>query len=261
MENEEEAVRLEMKTDFASLHRQALWAGLQNGMTVADIGCGSGKTSFYLKNIVGPKGNVLGIDASEERIAHARLNYKVPGLNFCCRDVLESLDEVGEFDFIWIRFLLEYHRTKSFDIVRDTSRLLKPGGILCLIDLDYNCLSHFGLSKRLEKAVHEIIGSLEQYGDFDPFAGRKLYSYLYDMGFQDIDVNVAPHHLIFGELNDVDAFNWTKKVEIAAARSGYPFSEYEGGFQEFLEEFRSCFFNPRRFTYTPVISCRGRKPL
>ena len=29
--------------------------------------------------------------------------------------------------------------------------VLKPGAILCLIDLDYNCLTHFEMPERLEK--------------------------------------------------------------------------------------------------------------
>jgi ubiquinone/menaquinone biosynthesis C-methylase UbiE len=260
MENQQEALRLDMKTDFNSLHRQAVWAGLKQGMSVADIGCGSGITSSFLKEIVGPTGKVTGIDASEERIAHARQKYEVPGLTFCRRDARESLDDVGQFDFIWMRFFLEYHRTKSFDIVRSASRLLKPGGILCLIDLDYNSLSHFGLSEKLEKTLHEVMNSLELNSDFDPFVGRKLYSYLYDMGYQEIDVDVAAHHLIFGPLKEVDAFNWMKKAEVAAERSGHLFADYAGGLQGFLEEFRAFFSDPRRFTYTPIISCRGRKP-
>ena len=74
-------------------------------------------------------------------------------------------------------------------------------------------------------------------------------------------MNLAPHHLIFGTLNEIDAFNWTKKVEAAVKKLGYEFKEYKGGSEEFIEEFKQFFANPRRFTYTPVISCKGRKAL
>ncbi|MBW2100511.1 MAG: methyltransferase type 11, partial [Deltaproteobacteria bacterium] len=43
--------------------------------------------------------------------------------------------------------------------------------------------------------------------------------------------------------------------------SGHRFDEYEGGYEEFFEEFKRFFADPRRFTYTPVISCRGCKPV
>ena len=74
------------------------------------------------------------------------------------------------------------------------------------------------------------------------------------------DVTIAAHHLIFGELSEIDAFNWKKKIEIAGKLSEYPFAEYEGRYEEFCREFTSCFSDPRRFTYTPAICCRGRKP-
>ena len=260
MEHPEEAARLDMKTDRSSVSRQAQWAGIRPGMRVADIGCGSGKTTAYLHRLIQPCGEVIGVDASASRISHAIEHYGADGVEFACRDMYEPLDDLGEFDFIWVRFVLEYHSLRSRDIVTNLTRMLKPEGILCLIDLDNNCLSHFGLSDKLESTVCGIINTLEKDFDFDPYAGRKLYSYLYDLGYQDIAVDAAAHHLIYGELDEIDAYNWEKKVEIAAKKSGYRFDEYAGGFDEFVEEFRSFFADPQRFTYTPIISCRGRKP-
>jgi SAM-dependent methyltransferase len=260
MENDEEIVRLEIKTDIAVVRRQACWAGIQAGMRVADIGCGPGKTSRALWDLAGPAGEVIGIDIAPQRVAYATEKYAVPGLRFEHRNAIKPLDDMGPFDFVWVRFLLEYHRSRSYRIVQNLSRVIKPGGILCLIDLDYNCLNHFGHTERLAGALRGVIERVEQYADFDPYVGIKLYSYLYDMKYDDIDVTMAPHHLIFGELNEVDAFNWTKKVEVAAKNSGYAFEEYPGGYAEFFEEFKTFFADPRRFTYTPVIACRGRKP-
>jgi SAM-dependent methyltransferase len=259
MENDEEARRLDLKTDAKSVIRQAAWAGLQPGMRVADIGCGSGLTTSLLHKQIQPEGEIIGIDFSATRICFARDHYGRQGIDFVCGDIGESLNALGEFDFIWVRFLLEYYLSQSADIVNNLFDALKPGGILCLIDLDYNCLSHFGLSSRLEKSINGIMDTLEKDSDFDPYAGRKLYSYLYDLGCRDIDVDLSYHHLIYGELNDTDAYNWTKKLEVAAKKSGYRFEEYPGGYEEFSTEFKRFFSDPRRFTYTPIISCRGTK--
>ena len=56
MESQEESIRLDRKTDPKLIERHALWAGLKPGMRVADLGCGPGKTTFYLNKIVQPKG-------------------------------------------------------------------------------------------------------------------------------------------------------------------------------------------------------------
>ena len=54
MESHREIDRLEQKTGFDSVRDQALWAGLVPGMRVADIGCGSGRTTSFLKELTGP---------------------------------------------------------------------------------------------------------------------------------------------------------------------------------------------------------------
>ena len=260
MESADEVIRLDLKTDNEVTGKQAHWAGIQPGMRVADIGCGSGKTTSKLFELVQPGGSALGIDIAPQRVSFAQANYGRAGLEYECADAQKALEHFGSFDFVWVRFLLEYYRTGSREMVANISRLLKPGGILCLTDLDHNCLSHYGLSPRMERTIQEIMSGLEEKANFDPYAGRKLYSYLYDLGFVDIDVEVAGHHVIYGELKDSDAFNWLKKVEVAPQKIGYQFNGYENGYDEFLTEFREFFRNPRRFTYSPIISCRGRKP-
>ena len=261
MESDEESLRLDLKTDEKTVQKQAVWAGIKPGMRVADLACGSGKTTFCLQKLVQPDGEVVGVDYSEKRLIYAMKHYSGAGIEFICRNISMPLDDLGKFDFIWIRFILEYSRSKSFDIVKNISGILKPGGILCLMDLDYNCLRHFGHSKRLERTICGIMSILEKDADFDPYAGIKLYSYLYDLGYQDIDVDISPHHLIFGRLKEKDAYNWTMKVEVAARNSGYGFEEYGGNYKEFFKELESFLADPRRFIYTPLISCRGRKPL
>jgi len=103
------------------------------------------------------------------------------------------------------------------------------------------------------------MNTLEDRFNFDPHVGIKLYAFLYDLGYQDIDVNVTTHNLIFGELKDTDYFNFAKKVEIAAKLSDYQFKGFKDGYEGFLKEFNDYISDRRRFTYTPLISCRGIK--
>jgi len=260
MESSEEAIRLHVKTAPEVVSQQALWAGILPGMRVADIGCGAGITSSILKKNVGPEGEVVGIDFARSRYTYATENFADEGLSFVCQDVREPLESLGSFDFIFVRFVLEYYLAESFDIVKNIVKILKSGGIICLIDLDYNCLSHYGIPRRLETTINDIMGKLQEKGNFDPYVGRKLYSYLYDLQFDNIAVSVSSHHNIYGKLKDSDEFNWFKKVEVAPKKINYDFKDYEGGYKEFVKEFEESFKNPRRFTYTPIISCRGVKP-
>ena len=260
MESDDEAVRLDVKTDPAAVEKQALWAGIEPGMRVADLGCGAGITTFHLNGLIQPDGLTVGVDIAEQRVAYAKSNYAANGIEYFVGDIREPLNDIGSFDFIWVRFVLEYYLNGSFEIVKNIINNLKPGGILCLVDLDCNCLRNYGLSPRLEKAMVEIMKNLEDRFNFDPYVGIKLYSYLFDLDFEEIEVSVTPHNLIYGDLRDDQAYNWTKKVEIAAKNSGCRFDDYSGGYPEFFAEFKEFFSSKRRFSYTPLIACRGRKP-
>lgn len=261
MEHAEENDRLEKKTDPERLWDQAQWCGVKPGLRLLDLGCGPGKTTALLHEMIQPGGSILGLDASPERIAHARKCYgDRPGIQFAVHDIREPLDGQEKFDGIWARFILEYYRKEGAEIVRNMAQNLKPGGSLYLIDLDYNCLSHYELSPAMAKIVPEIVRRLEEIHNFDAYAGRKLYAHLFDLGFEDIRIAVTAHHVIYGESNDVDSYNWTKKIEVVAPRLGDLFETYPGGYEGFNADFRSFFHDPRRFTYTPLIMCRGRKP-
>jgi len=261
MESDAESLRLELKTDESKVMQQAGWAGLKQGMRVADLGCGPGRTTAVLNRMVQPAGRCTGIDFSPERIEYATAHYKQEeGIDFLCRDIREPLADLGMFDFVWVRFVLEYYRAESTELITNILKILKPGGILCLVDLDNNCLNHYGIPPRLERTVTSLMEALQTRANFDPFIGRKLYSYLYDFGLNEIEVDVAGHHVIYGELKESDAFNWLKKVEIAPRRINFSFDEYENGYEEFVHEFKNFFADPRRFTYSPLVICRGIKP-
>ena len=127
-----------------------------------------------------------------------------------------------------------------------------------MIDLDHNCLNHYGIPQRLNKTILDISTELQNKANFDPFAGRKLYSFLYDLNFKNILVDIKAHHNIYGELKERDEFNFLKKIEIAPQKIKFHFSEYNN-YSDFIEESRKSFRDKRRFTYTPIILCKGEK--
>ena len=260
MESPDEALRLDLKADSGILQKHAIWAGIKPGMRVADLGCGPGKTTYYLNKLVQPNGSALGIDISPQRYNYAQSNYQDKGLEFKLYDIRKPLEQFGLFDFVWVRFVLEHFRKNSFEIVKNIISILKPGGILCLVDLDFNCLIHYGIPTKLEQALFGLMKLLEENANFDPYVGRKFYSFLYDLDFKEIDVNITTHHLIFGELKDIEEKNWLYKIDVAAQKSGYKFTEFSGGFDEFKSQFIIFFRDKRRLTYTPIILVRGCKP-
>lgn len=262
MEHAEEALRLDIKTDPEAVRDQARLCGIERGARVLDVGCGSGKTTSILHDIVAPEGEVIGVDYSEARLRYARKHFgHRKGFNFYLADFTKPMEALGEFDFIWVRFILEYFLKEAMAIVDNLTCNLKPDGRLCLLDLDHNSLNHYPLPQAMETILKAMMARLARDYNFDPYAGRKLYSYLYDLGYRDIRVYMVPHHLIYGPLQPQDAFNWTRKLEISASRTRDLFESYPGDVAGFFEDMRRIFEDPRRFTYTPLIICTGKRPL
>ncbi len=261
MENSQEATRLATKTNEDAVRKQAAWLGIKPGSRVLDMGCGSGKTTSILHDIVQPGGEVIGIDFSEERIAYARENFGgKEGIDFQVMDFTKPIEGLGEFDFIWIKFVLEYFLKETPAIIRSISSLLKADGQLCVLDLDYNCLSHHEMPAPMADVFKNMMNISEERFNFDPYLGRKLYSYFYDADYREIDMHMEAHHLIYGELQPHDEFNWLTKVQQASRKIPELFENYDGGYQAFESDFMAFFKNPRRFTYTPLIICKGQRP-
>lgn len=262
MESEEETIRLEVKTDPDALRKQAIWCGVKPGMRILDVACGPGKTTSLLHEMIQPGGSIVGIDFSEKRIDYAKDNYgKKASIDFHVRDFRQPLLDLGKFDLVWVRFVLEYYRNESLQIVGNLKNVVNPGGSLCLLDLDYNCLSHFELSEDMEKILPKIMKYIDEKYNFDTYIGRKLYSFLYDNGFENIKAEIIAHNLFYGNILEKDIYNLSKKIEIAAQKASDIVQTYQGGYVKFKKDINDFFNDKKRFSYSPLILCKGINPI
>ncbi len=261
MESEEEEIRLELKTDPRAVIEQAHWCGVNKGKKVLDAGCGPGIVTSLLAQLTDCL--IVGLDYSSKRLSYAKKHYGQKGrIEFILHDLRDELPFREEFDLVWVRFVLEYNKSSLRKIVENLKDVLRPGGSLCLLDLDNNCLAHYPLPDKLKHALHKIMSFLEEKHDFDPYVGRKLYTLMHEAGFEGIKMDMRPHHLIYGDVSQGDMFNWTKKVEMAIQKAPFIIEDnYPAGPEGFFSDFQEFFNDPRRFTYTPLIMCKGIKPL
>jgi len=112
-------------------------AGLQPGMRVLDVGCGSGDVSFLAARVVGPGGSVTGIDRSPESVAMATTRANAAGLanvRFQTADAASfALDEPVD---ALIGRLVTMYWPDAGAVVRNLARSVKPGGIITFQDYD-----------------------------------------------------------------------------------------------------------------------------
>lgn len=110
---------------------------LLEGCRVLDLGCGSGRDVYALAQLVGPTGEVVGVDMTEEQLAVAKRHQKFHSDAFGYDNVrflqgyIEQLDELdldpASFDVIVSNCVVNLSPGKD-DVLRGVHRLLKDGG-------------------------------------------------------------------------------------------------------------------------------------
>ncbi|MEB3245396.1 MAG: bifunctional demethylmenaquinone methyltransferase/2-methoxy-6-polyprenyl-1,4-benzoquinol methylase UbiE [Vampirovibrionales bacterium] len=106
----------------------------QPGQTVLDICTGTGDLAGELLRLVGPKGQVVGIDFSSQMLAVAQARFAgQPNVRFIQADALQLPFEPETFDGAIISFGLRNLASADAGL-RAFARVLKPGAKLVCLD-------------------------------------------------------------------------------------------------------------------------------
>ena len=116
------------------------------GLRVLDLGSGSGRDCYILSQLVGEKGEVVGVDMTDEQLAVAnkyvdhhteKFGYKKSNVKFL-KGNMEKLEELnlkpGSFDLIISNCVINLATDKE-KVLADAYALLKPGGEMYFSDV------------------------------------------------------------------------------------------------------------------------------
>ena len=116
------------------------------GMTVLDLGCGSGRDCFMLSKLVGANGRVIGVDMTPEQLDVARrhqtwhaekFGYAASNVNFH-QGLIEDLRSIGiadnSVDIVVSNCVMNLSPNKA-QLFSEVMRVLKPGGELYFSDV------------------------------------------------------------------------------------------------------------------------------
>lgn len=114
-------------------------AGLGSGMRVLDVGSGAGDVAFLVAELVGPEGEVVGIDLDGSALERARERASLLNLSnvkFVEGDV-RSANIRGDFDAAVGRFFLMYLADPVLGLAAIVNRL-RNGGLVAFQEPDMN---------------------------------------------------------------------------------------------------------------------------
>jgi ubiquinone/menaquinone biosynthesis C-methylase UbiE len=113
-------------------------AGVTPGQSVLDLGSGAGDVSLLLARLVGPAGQVLGIERDGRSVEQARARISQAGLHnvtFTQTDVTEIGDD-RTFDAAVGRYILMYLPDPAA-VLRSLQKIVRPGGVVAFQDVSW----------------------------------------------------------------------------------------------------------------------------
>ena len=179
-------------------------------MHILDIGCGPGTITTSLAELVGPSGEVVGIDPSEGVIASAieRAGDRWPNVRFQAGDGTKLPFGDGEFDVVHAHQVLQ-HTKEPVQMLQEMRRVLKqPGGIVSLREADATSITLWPALPALQRDFIALYPKVASNGGADPLTGRKLHILLREAGFSIEEVTITAGTHLYGVNNPTEAEWW-----------------------------------------------------
>jgi SAM-dependent methyltransferase len=187
LETMEATGRWESSLRLRAWERQRL--NITPGQRLLDVGCGLGDAALALADDLGDEGEIVGIDAAAEMIAGARSRARTVRcrVRFSIGDALELAEPDCAFDIARSERTLQW-LTDPKTAVAEMARVLRPDGVLSLIDTDWSTLDIDVGDRDLTKRVHDVL-QIERRRPSN--IGRRLADLVRYIGFELVDQTTA----------------------------------------------------------------------
>ena len=160
------------------------------GQRVLDVGCGPASDTIELGRLVGPQGQVIGVDYDQAMVDEAERGAKEAGVAAWVEhrraDSSALPFEPDTFDSSRSERLFQ-HLLDPSATVAEMVRVTKPGGLIVLLDTDWGSASmdttEIDLERRLARVHADMVAN-------NGYSGRQLYRLLRQHRLVDIRIEV-----------------------------------------------------------------------
>ena len=182
----------------------ALEERMRAGISVLDVGCGSGRAINLMAQAF-PACRFTGYDFSVEGVANAKkeaATKKLDNAHFEVKDVA-SLDQQQEYDLI-TAFDAIHDQARPAEVIQGIANALKPDGVFLMQDIAGSSFVEKNLAHPLGpfcytiSCMHCMTVSLAQGGDGlgAMWGEEKARAMLRDAGFKHVQVTCLPHDIL-----------------------------------------------------------------
>lgn len=207
---------------------------LESGMSLLDFGCGPGSITIGLAAAVAP-GEVVGIDANDAALDSARRLAADRGssnLSFEAGDVYRLEFTDGRFDIAYGHQVLQ-HLARPRQALGEVRRVLRPGGLLAVRDVDYATIVHSPRDERIDRWL-DVYRTMARNNGGEPDAGRYLPQWVAAAGFVDLRSSTSTWTYSEPDARRAWAALWTNRL--MATRHRRFILEYELATEDEIEE-------------------------
>ncbi len=181
-----EIERLDAQAAFLSSPTRVLLgaSGIRPGMRALDLGTGLGHVARAVGELVGPEGEVVGLDNSPKMLEIARSRTEgLPHVRFVEGDVLTWRDD-APFDVVVGRLIL-FHLPDPVAALRHHLKAVRPGGLAVMLDFDIGAARAEPPAALVSRMADLIMSAFRRAGA-DPTIGSKLRGILDRAGLVDV---------------------------------------------------------------------------
>jgi protein-L-isoaspartate O-methyltransferase len=159
-------------------------AGIGPGQRVLDLGSGVGDVSMLVARLVGPSGEVVGIERDPHSIARAKTRVaeaRLATVSFIQRDA-SDVESVRPFDAVVGRLILQF-LADPVVVLSHLRQMLRPGGIIAFQEITYSPLLALSARLPLWSATVSIVHETMRRCGANTEIGIALHQVFQEAGF------------------------------------------------------------------------------